>query len=58
LIPVIVTVGHIPPVGVAAWFVTVGAGVEHVLGQPVVEDWLADFVPWLASTPTTAPPAA
>jgi len=51
LLPVIAAVGHLDTLPGAGWVLAVAAGVTRVLAIPAVEQWLRQYLPWLAAEP-------
>lgn len=50
-LPEIARTAGVATVPVVAGALVLAGGVTRVLASPAVEDWLRDFVPWLAAAP-------
>src|SRR4051794_29221411 len=51
LIPVIATTARLDTIPAIAQVVAVAGIVTRILAVPAVDNWLHEFVPWLATTP-------
>lgn len=51
LLPTVATVGHLDTAPGMAQALAVSVAVTRLLAIPGVDDWLRDYVPWLAAQP-------
>lgn len=51
LIPLLLSVAGIPPVGWAAILITIAGAITRVMALPQVEIFLEKYLPWLAAKP-------
>lgn len=49
LLPVIVAVGHVPAAEWVIQLLAVSTGITRVLATPAVDEWLRQYMPWLAA---------
>lgn len=56
LLPVAAAAGGIDTVPAVAQVVAIAGAVTRFLALPVVEEWMRDFVPWLAAAPADPEP--